>query len=288
MPASIGAFREIYQEGIILPVVRLFAGGERVDDVHKLFLANVRAKKEVAGDLRAQHAANEIGLRRLAALWDRYGGETLGLYIERMIEYSERRLRAELAKLPHGEFEAEGCLDDDGITGEPVRLRVRIRFDGSSARFDFTGTDAQRAAPMNCNLTQCFTACVYVLKCLVDPDIPLNEGFYRPIEVVAPEGSAVNVRPPAGVVGGWEVAMRLCDIMFRALADPMPERIPRGNEGDDLSCGVRGAGSGERGVLLLSGDARGRLRRAARLRRPGCRADAHPEHAERARSRRRN
>lgn len=230
-PASIGAFREIYQEGIILPVVKLFDGGELVDDVLKLMLANVRAKKEVAGDLRAQHAANEIGLRRLSALWGRYGPETLDSYMDRMIEYSERRLRAELAELPRGEFAAEGCLDDDGITGEPVRLKVRIRFDGSTARFDFTGTDPQRAAPMNCNLTQCFTACVYVLKCLVDPDIPLNEGFYRPIEVVAPEGSAVNVKPPAGVVGGWEVAMRLCDIMFRALAEPMPERVPAGTKG---------------------------------------------------------
>ena len=231
-PASIGAFREIYQEGIILPVVRLFIGGELAEDVHKLFLANVRAKKEVAGDLRAQSAANEIGLRRLCALWKRYGAETLRVYIERMIAYSEQRLRAELAGLPRGEFEAEGWLDDDGITGEPVHLKVRIRFDGSSARFDFTGTDAQRAAPMNCNLTQCFTACVYVLKCLVDPDIPLNEGFYRPIEVVAPEGSAVNVRShPAGVVGGWEVAMRLCDIMFRALSGPMPDRVPAGTKG---------------------------------------------------------
>ncbi len=281
-PASIGAFREIYQEGIILPVVKLFDGGDLVDDVLKLMLANVRAKKEVAGDLRAQHAANEIGLRRLSALWERYGAEMLGSYMERMIEYSERRLRAELAELPRGEFAAEGCLDDDGITGEPVHLKVRIRFDGSTARFDFTGTDPQRAAPMNCNLTQCFTACVYVLKCLVDPDIPLNEGFYRPIEVVAPEGSAVNVRPPAGVVGGWEVAMRLCDIMFRALAGPMPERVPAGTKGMICHVGFGGEDPATGEYYCFLETLAGRVRRAARRRRPGRGPDPHPEHAERA------
>ncbi len=230
-PASVGAFREIYQEGIILPVVKLISNGEIVEDILKFVLANVRAKKEVAGDLRAQGAANEMGMRRLSALMDRYGLKTVCSYMNSLIDYSERRLLAELAKLPQGDFEAEGWLDDDGITDEPVHLKVRISLDGTTAKFDFTGTDPQRAAPMNCNLTQCFTACVYVLKCLVDSDIPVNEGFYRPIDVVAPEGSVVNVRPPVGVVGGWEVAMRLCDVMFKALSDPMPEHVPAGTKG---------------------------------------------------------
>ena len=229
-PASVGAFREIYQEGVVLPVVKLLSRGEVVADILKMLLANVRAKKEVAGDLRAQIAANDIGIRRLTHLIKRYGAATLRSYIDKLIEYSEQRTRAEVRKLPAGSFTAEGCLDDDGVSGEPVRFKVRVDVMGDRVRFDFSGTDAQRAAPMNCNLTQTFTACVYVLKCLIDPDIPLNEGFYQPIEVVAPKGLAVNPRPPTAIVGGWEVCSRLCDILFKAFSDALPEKVPAGTK----------------------------------------------------------
>jgi len=97
--------------------------------------------------------------------------------------------------------------------------------------FDFTGTDAQRAAPMNCNLTQTFTASVYVLKCLVDPDIPLNEGFYEPIKVIAPYGTAVNPKPPTAIVGGWEVCARLVEVLFKAFSAVLPDRVPAGTKG---------------------------------------------------------
>jgi len=225
-PASIGAFREIYQEGLILPVVKLVSKGEVVADVLKMVLANVRARKEVGGDLRAQISANDMGIRRLTQLLDRYGAETVNFYIEKLIEYSEQRIHAELLKLPRGTFEAEDWLDDDGISSEPVHLKARITLDGESVTFDFAGTDTQRAAPMNCNLTQTFTACVYVLKCLVDPDIPLNEGFYRPIRVIAPEGSVVNATHPTAIVGGWEVSVRLCEVLFKAFSQALPDRVP--------------------------------------------------------------
>ncbi|HXN22804.1 MAG TPA: hydantoinase B/oxoprolinase family protein [Candidatus Dormibacteraeota bacterium] len=230
-PSSIGAFREIYQEGLILPVVKLVSEGEIVADVLKMVLANVRAKKEVAGDLRAQISANQIGIRRLTQLLDRYGAPTVNFYIEKLIEYSEHRVLAELARLPRGTFEGEDQLDDDGITSEPVHLKARVTLDGKSVTFDFTGTDSQRPAPMNCNLTQTFTACVYVLKCLIDRDIPLNEGFYRPIHIVAPEGSAVNATHPTAIVGGWEVSMRLCEVLFKALSSALPEQVPAGSKG---------------------------------------------------------
>jgi N-methylhydantoinase B len=230
-PASIGAFREIYQEGIIIPVVKLVARGEIVADILKMVVANVRAKKEVTGDLRAQISANEIGIRRLTQLLDRYGSEMVKFYIERLIEYSERRVLAELAKLPQGSFEGEDQLDDDGITSTPVHLKARVTLDGKSVIFDFTGTDPQRPAPMNCNLTQTFTACVFVLKCLIDQDIPLTEGFYRPIHVIAPEGSAVNATHPTAIVGGWEVSHRICELLLRTISQALPERVPAGCKG---------------------------------------------------------
>jgi N-methylhydantoinase B len=239
-PASIGAFREIYQEGLILPVVKLVSHGEIVADILKMVIANVRAKKEVMGDLRAQISANEIGIGRMTQLWDRYGSETIKFYMDRLVEYTERRVVAELSMLPRGSFEGEDKLDDDGVTSTPVRLKVRITLDGKSAVFDFTGTDCQRPAPMNCNLTQTFTACVYVLKCLIDEDIPLTEGFYRPIHVIAPEGSAVNATHPTAIVGGWEVSMRLCELLFKVLSQALPGRVPAGTKGTVCQVGFGG------------------------------------------------
>ncbi len=239
-PASIGAFREIYQEGLILPVIKIVSQGKIVDDLLKFVLANVRAGKEVSGDLRAQVLANEMGVRRLNQLADRFGMDKLKFYSEKLINYSERLLRAELRRLPCGSYEAEDKLDDDGISDRPVNLRVKVILDGSKVSFDFSGTDSQRAAPMNCNLTQTFTACVYVLKCLTDPDIPLNEGFYRPIEVIAPEGTAVNALHPTAIVGGWEVAMRICEMLFRALGQAMPHLVPAGTKGTVCQVGFGG------------------------------------------------
>ena len=239
-PASIGAFREIYQEGIILPVVKLLRGDEIDAEIWKMILANVRARREVAGDLRAQISANNMGMRRLAALVERYGIEKLDFYIQRLLEYTEERTRSELEKLPRGSYEAEGWLDDDGITDQPVHLKARVTLDGETITFDFTGTDEQRWAPMNSNLTQTFTACVYVLKCLVDPDIPVNEGFYQPIRVIAPKGSVVNSRHPAAIVGGWEVSVRLCEILFQALSEALPDAVPAGTKGMMCQVGFGG------------------------------------------------
>ena len=134
-----------------------------------------------------------------------------GFYTEYILDYTEKRTRAELAKLPCGTFEAEGWLDDDGMSDRPVHLKARVTLDGRRAVFDFTGTDLQRWAPMNCNMTQTFTACVFVLKCLIDPDVPLNEGFYEVLEVIAPEGSAVNARHPGATrrrLGGLDPPVR--------------------------------------------------------------------------------
>jgi len=200
----------------------------------------------------------------LAADYHRYGRECLRDIIEELLDYTEKRTRAELGKLPRGTFEAEGFLDDDGISDKPVRLKVRIAIDGNGILFDFTGTDPQRWAPMNCNLTQTFTACVFVLKCLVDSDVPINEGFYKPITVVAPDGSTVNARHPGAIVGGWEVSTRLCEVLFKALSQPMPQKVPAGTKGMICHVGFGGTDprSGEYYTFLetLAGGYGGRHR----------------------------
>jgi len=229
-PGSIGAFREVYQEGIIIPPVKLVHEGKIVPDVFRLVLAQIRSKRETAGDFRAQVAANNTGVRRLSALLERLGPRTVAFYIDELIAYTERRTRAELAKLPKGVFTADGYIDSDGFTDEPVHLVTKLVIDDDGVLFDFTGSEFQRRAPVNATYAQTFSACAYVLKSLIDPDIPVNAGFYRLVRIVAPEGTVVNCTSPAPVVGGWETQTRLVDVIIKALASAIPDRIPAGTK----------------------------------------------------------
>lgn len=229
-PASIGAFREVYQEGIIIPPVKLVQGGEIVPDVFRLVLSQIRSKHETAGDFRAQVAANNTGVRRLNALLDRMGSEGVAFYVDELLDYTERRTRAELAKLPKGIFTADGYVDNDGFTEEPVHLVGKMVIDDEGVLFDLTGSDQQRRAPVNSTYAQTYSACAYVLKSLLDPDIPVNAGFYRLVQIVAPAGTVVNCTSPAPVVGGWETQVRLSDILLKAIASALPDRIPAGTK----------------------------------------------------------
>ncbi|MCZ6677407.1 MAG: hydantoinase B/oxoprolinase family protein [Candidatus Poribacteria bacterium] len=229
-PASIGAFREVYQEGVIIPPVKLVQGGQIVSDIFRLILAQIRSKRETAGDFRAQVAANTTGVRRLGALLDRMGAETIAFYIDQLLTYTERRTRAEIAKLPQGAFTADGYVDNDGFTDEPVHLVAKMVIDDDGVLFDLTGCDPQRRAPVNSTYAQTFSACAYVLKSLIEPDVPVNAGFYRLVRIIAPEGTVVNCTPPAPVVGGWETQVRLSDVLLKALASAIPDRIPAGTK----------------------------------------------------------
>ncbi len=229
-PASIGAFREVFQEGIIIPPVRLVQAGQLVPDIFRLVLAQIRSTHETAGDFRAQVAANNTGARRLGALLDRHGLETVAANIEKLLAYTQRRTRAAIAQLPQGTFTAEGQVDTDGYTDRPVRLVARIVIDADGVLFDLTGCDPQRRAPVNSTFAQTFSACAYALKCLIEADVPVNSGFYHWVRVQAPEGTVANCTAPAPVVGGWETQTRLTDVIFKALAPALPDRIPAGTK----------------------------------------------------------
>jgi N-methylhydantoinase B len=239
-PASIGAFRELFQEGVIIPPIKLVHGGQVAQDVFDLVLAQIRSKHETAGDFRAQIAANHTGARRLVALLDRLGPDVVGSYIEELLAYTERRTRAEIGRLPQGEFSAEGFVDNDGFTDRPVRLTVRVIIDGEGVRFDLTGCDPQRRAPVNSTYAQTFSACAFALKCLTDPDVPVNAGFYRLVRVDAPPGTVVNCTPPGPVVGGWETQTRLTDVIFKALSPALPDRVPAGTKAMQCHAGFGG------------------------------------------------
>ena len=229
-PASIGAFREVYQEGIIIPPVKLVQGGEIVPDIFRLVLAQIRSQRETAGDFRAQLAANNTGVRRLSTLLSQRGSKEVTFYMDELITYTERRARAELANLPKGVFTADGYVDNDGFSDEPVHLVAKVVIDDDGVLFDFSGSDPQRRAPVNSTYAMTYSACAYVLKCLIDPDVPVNAGFDCLVRLIAPEGTVVNATAPAPVVGGWETQTRLTDVILKALAAALPDRVPAGTK----------------------------------------------------------
>ncbi len=228
-PASVGAFREVYQEGVIIPGVKLVENDKLVGDVFRLVLAQIRSKHETAGDFRAQIAANNTGARRLSALVGHYGLEEVQTYMRELIAYTERRTLSEIRKLPRGEFFADGYVDNDGFTDESVHLRVRVVIDDEGVLFDLDGSDPQRRAPVNSTFAQTFSACAYALKCLIDTDVPTNAGFYKYVRVNAPLGTVTNCTAPAPVVGGWETQTRLVDVILKALS-PVLDIVPAGSK----------------------------------------------------------
>jgi N-methylhydantoinase B len=239
-PASIGAFREIYQEGIVIPPVRLVKGGVVDEDIFQLLLANVRAKHETAGDLGAQIAANKLGERRIRELADKYGPRLLDECMEDLLAYTAVRTRREIATLPRGSYRAEGFLDDDGFTDEPIRLVAQLVIDEEGITFDLSGTSPQRRAPMNSTFAQTYSSCAYFLRCLTDPDLPMNAGFYEAIRVIAPEGTVANAVHPAAVVGGWEVSVRWIDVFLKAISEALPDRVCAGGKSMQCHAGFGG------------------------------------------------
>lgn len=227
-PGSLAPSLEVYQEGVILPIVKVADGGSLDTDVYRMFLANIRAKRETGGDFRAQVAANALGARRFVEIVRRLGRANYDQFVGQLFSYTEERTQIALRALPNGTYSAEDMLDDDGHTDEPIQLKVSIRIEDGIVSFDFAGTDAQRASAMHATFTQTFAACAYVLRCLIDRDAPVNDGFFRLINVNAPSGTAVNASAPAGVAGGWEVSLRLCDLLFRAFSYALPELVPAG------------------------------------------------------------
>jgi len=225
-PGSLaGDAEEIYQEGLRIPPVRLWRRGELCGDLQRLLLANVRTPDERWGDLRAQKAACATGIGRWRSLCERYGTTMLQRAMEEILEYSERRMSHAIGALPDGVAQFEDALDDDGIGREIVPIRVCVEVRGAKIRVDFTGTAPQVAGPINAVYAVTASATYFAIRAFTDPEIPSNAGCYRPIELVAPQGSVVHALPPAAVVGGnLETSQRIVDVILGALGKLAPER----------------------------------------------------------------
>jgi N-methylhydantoinase B len=220
---------ECYQEGLRIAPIRLFSAAGPEREAIDLVLANVRGREEREGDMFAQFAANDVAARRLTELFERYGPDTVAACCERLHAESEGQMRAALRALPDGVWEGEDWLDDDGVDDRPLRIKVRVEIRGDAATFDFAGTDPQARGPVN---TTSFIACsavYYAMKTLVAPDVPPNDGCYRPLRVVVPPGTVLNPDPDRPVVGGnHETSQRVVDAVFKALAPVLPERVAAG------------------------------------------------------------
>lgn len=231
-PGSMPLAREVYQEGLIIPPVRLVRRGEIVPDVLALVLANVRTPDEREGDLTAQIAANRVGERRLREAVAKYGRRKVDHYAAAAQDYTERVLRHTISRMPDGEYRFEDVLDDDGFDRRRIAIRATVRVAGSSAEVDFTGSDPQTEGGVNANYAITLSASLYAFRCLVTEDVLYNEGIARPLRVIAPEGSIVNATRPAAVAGGnVETSQRITDVVLGALAQALPEVIPAASQG---------------------------------------------------------
>jgi N-methylhydantoinase B len=233
-PGSMGPAREIYQEGVRIPPVRIVRGGTIDREMLDLILLNVRTPAEREGDLAAQIGACRVGERRILELVEKHGAVRLRVLTDELLHYSERLVRAELRRMPAGEFNAEDWLDGDGVDDKPIRIAVTMRLDRETATMhvDFAGSSPQVTGSVNAVRAITLSACFYLLRCQLGQDAPATAGILRPLTLVTPPGSIVDARPPAPVAGGnVETSQRIVDVLMRALAQAIPDRVPAASAG---------------------------------------------------------
>lgn len=222
---------ELYGEGIVIPGIHAVEDWEYLDTALDFLLRNVREQEMRRGDYQAQLGANRIGEERFAGLCDRYGIESVETHLDELLDYTERRVRAAIEDLPDGTYEAADEMDGDGVVDEPVPLRLAIEVEGDGITLDFTGTAEQNRGPLNCTPAMAFAGAMAVIMGFIGADLPKNDGFYRPLETITPEGTMVNPTDNAPVAGGWEIAMRAGDLVTRALAEAVPEETIAATKG---------------------------------------------------------
>jgi N-methylhydantoinase B len=214
------------QEGLRIPPIKLYRRGALDHSYVDLILANVRVPRDRLGDIRAEYAGCVTGERKLRTLAAKYGAETVVACMRAMLDHSEQLTRAELEKIPDGTYQYTDYSDGDGVTDEPIAIRVAVTIDGSNVTVNFAGSHAQTIGGMNCPLAVTSSSVQFVVKAVADPWNPANSGCYRPVRVIAPTGTVVNPVLPASVVAGnHETAMIIVSALFGALAQAAPDRV---------------------------------------------------------------
>src|SRR5205085_1315528 len=217
---------EIYQEGLQIPPLKIQRRGELDERLLAFINQNLRTPTENRGDLLAQIAANAIAERRVRELAAKYGVQPLGRYFEEILDYSERRMVAGLRTIPEGTYAGEDVMEGDGIHERPLAIRVSVTVRDGRLTADFSDTDPQTAGPLNCRWPSVAACVYYVLKCVVDPDLPPNAGAYRPISVITRPGTLLEAQYPAAVCNANIVTtQRIVDVLWRALLQAVRLRV---------------------------------------------------------------
>jgi len=231
-PGSMPLATEIYQEGLIIPPLKLVRRGRLNEDVLRLLLANVRTPEERRGDLLAQMAACEKGKSRMAEAVDKYGLAKIVRYTRFIQDYTAAFLEATLRAIPDGTYRFSDVLDNDGISADPIRIRAAVTIRGAKAVVDFRGSSPQVRGGVNANAAVTASAVLYVFRSLIEEDIPFNTGLLRPLTIIAPPGLVVSAQfPAATAAGNVETSQRIVDVLLGALAKAIPGRIPAASQG---------------------------------------------------------
>lgn len=222
----------VFEEGLRIPPIKLWEKGRLNRAALEIMKANVRLPDQFHRDLEAQKAVGELGARRVKELLDRYGWEKLNDAVTDLLTYAERMMRSVLQAIPDGVYRFEDVLDDDGVTDEPVPIRVTVIVRGDEVVVDFSGSSPQRQGSVNCPFAVTLAAVRYCFLCLAPEGMPLNEGAFVPILVQAPEATVVNASFPSAIgAGNVETSQRIVDVVLGALAEALPEKIPAAGQG---------------------------------------------------------
>jgi N-methylhydantoinase B len=240
---------EIYQEGLQFPAIHLYRAGEAIQGLMDLIAANVRTPERTLGDLYAGVAALRSGERRVMEICKRYGLETFLESVNAILDHGERSARQALAELPKGTFFAEEWIDDDGLSADPIYVCVKVAIGDDEFVADYTGSSPQVRGPVNCTRTRLYSACRSMFKAITDPQAPVNEGWFRPLKVICPDGTIFTARRPAPVSTYWETGAYAVDLIWRALFPVLPDRLSAGHS---LSvCGTIISGKDENGQTFI-------------------------------------
>ncbi len=243
---------ELYQEGLRIPPARLWREGEPDETMFRLIERNVRVPDKVIGDVRSLVAACIVGEREFIQLAQRYGVAQFEQHCRDLLDYTERFTRSEIARLPKGTWRFVDYLDGDGIDPQPIRFEATVTIRAEDMTIDLTGSSAQVRGAINCVYPFTLSTALACVRSIIDLSIPNNAGYFRPIEVIAPEGSVVNPRPPAAVAARGITGIRIADTIFGALAQAVPDILPAcGSNGPDVGISYGGTDADNKPFVYL-------------------------------------
>jgi N-methylhydantoinase B/oxoprolinase/acetone carboxylase alpha subunit len=231
-PGSMPLATEIFQEGLIIPPLKIIQKGQMNESLLNMILSNVRTPEERRGDLLAQMAANNKGKERLKDITEKHGLKKILHYTRLIQHYTEKILRERIRAIPDGRYTFSDHLDDDGISDAPIEIRAEITIQEDEAKIDFSRSSPQVEGGVNANFAVTCSAVLYVFRCLIEEDVPFNTGLMKPLKIIAPQGSVVNAQYPAATAGGnVETSQRIVDVLLGALSKAVPEKIPAASSG---------------------------------------------------------